>query len=235
MIGGVLFSFPISPSFSSEDPNLIAARKRMVEHDLKGRDITNPKVLEIMGRVPRHLFVDKSLQSQAYADHPLPIGEGQTISQPYIVALMTECLGLAGGEKVLEIGTGSGYQSAILAEIAKEVCSVERFAGLARNAEQVLNELGYANIKMKVGDGTLGWPEEAPFDRIIITAAAPRVPLPLVDQLKEEGKLVLPLGESFSQILTIVEKKKDKLESVEVCGCVFVPLVGKYGWKENNA
>jgi len=169
----------------------------------------------------------------AYADFPVPIGEGQTISQPYIVALMTECLDLRGEEKVLEIGTGSGYQTAILAELAKEIYSVERFKNLAESAEAVVNELGYKNIKIKVGDGTLGWPEMGPFDRIIITAASPRIPLPLTEQLKESGKLILPLGESFSQVLTAVEKKKGKLESIEICGCIFVPLVGKYGCKNN--
>jgi protein-L-isoaspartate(D-aspartate) O-methyltransferase len=171
----------------------------------------------------------------AYADFPVPIGEGQTISQPYIVALMTECLDLNTQDKVLEIGTGSGYQAAILAKLAKEVYSIERFKNLANKAETVFNESGYTNIKIQVGDGTLGWPEEAPFDKIIITAASPKVPLPLIEQLKESGKLILPLGESFSQVLTVVEKKKGKLESIEVCGCVFVPLVGKYGWRNNHA
>jgi len=186
-------------------------------------------------KIERHKFIPEDLRSSSYADFPVPIGEGQTISQPYIVALMTDCLGLSGEEKVLEIGTGSGYQTAILAELAKEVYSIERFAGLAKKAQGEFKELGYANINIKVGDGTLGWPEEAPFDRIIITAASPRIPLPLIEQLKENGKLILPLGESFSQVLTLVEKKKDKLDSVQVCGCVFVPLVGKYGWKGDNA
>jgi protein-L-isoaspartate(D-aspartate) O-methyltransferase len=189
-------------------------------------------VLAAFYKVERHKFIPEQLWSSAYADYPVPIGDGQTISQPYIVALMTECLGLSGQEKVLEIGTGSGYQAAILAELAREVCSVERFAGLARSAESVLQELGYTNIKIQVADGTLGWEEEAPFERIMITAASPRIPLPLTEQLKENGKLILPLGESFSQVLTVVEKKKGRLESIDVCGCVFVPLVGKYGWRD---
>jgi protein-L-isoaspartate(D-aspartate) O-methyltransferase len=212
--------------------NFEVLRKRMVEEQLVPRGIRNRKVLDAFLKVERHKFVPQELLGSAYADYPLPIGEGQTISQPYIVALMTECLDLSGQEKVLEIGTGSGYQAAILAELASEVYSIERFSALARRAEDTLLELGYANIKIKVDDGTLGWEEFAPFDRIIITAAAPRIPLPLSEQLAENGKLVLPLGETFTQVLTVVEKKKDKLESTQVCGCVFVPLVGKYGYKE---
>ncbi len=165
----------------------------------------------------------------------MPIGEGQTISQPYIVALMTECLNLNGQDKVLEIGTGSGYQATILAELAGEVYTIERFETLAKRAGAILNELGYTNIKIKVGDGTLGWEEAAPFDKIIITAASPQIPLPLTEQLRENGKLILPLGESFSQVLTLVEKKKGKLEFMDICGCVFVPLVGKYGCSNRYA
>lgn len=207
-------------------------KKRMVEEQLLPRGIKDQNVLDAFLKVERHKFIPTDLASNAYADFPLPIGNGQTISQPYIVALMTECLSLTGKEKVLEIGTGSGYQAAILAELSKEVYSVERFENLAKMAQGVLNELGYANIKIKVGDGTLGWPEEAPFDRIIITAASPRIPLLLTEQLKDNAKLIMPLGESFSQVLTLFEKKKDKLESTQICGCVFVPLVGKYGYKQ---
>jgi len=207
-------------------------RKRMVEEQLLPRGIADKKVLDAFLKVERHKFVPQELLGSAYADYPLPIGESQTISQPYIVALMTECLDLKGDERVLEIGTGSGYQAAILAELAKEVYSIERFSALAKGAEDTLLELGYANIKIKVDDGTLGWKEFAPFDRIIITAAAPRIPLPLSEQLKEGGRLILPLGDSFSQMLTSVEKKKDKLEPTSVCACVFVPLVGKYGHTE---
>ena len=206
-------------------------RKRMVEEQLISRGIKDKRVLDAFRKVERHKFILEDLRPSAYSDFPVPIGEGQTISQPYIVALMTEILDLSGKEKVLEIGTGSGYQTAILAELAKEVFSIERFDNLSKGAQNIFNSLGYLNIKIKVGDGSLGWPEEAPFDRIIITAASPRIPLPLSDQLKENGKLILPLGESFSQVLTLFEKKKDKLESTEICGCVFVPLVGKYAFK----
>lgn len=206
-------------------------RKRMVEEQLIPRGIKDKRVLDAFYNIERHKFIPEGLRGNSYADFPVPIGEGQTISQPYIVALMTECLNLSGEEKILEIGTGSGYQAAILAELSCQVYSIERFVTLAKRAEAVLKELGYSNIKIKVDDGTLGWPEFAPFDRIIITAASPNVPLPLTEQLKENGKLILPLGESFSQVLTLVEKKLGKLESVGICGCVFVPLIGKYGYK----
>lgn len=210
-------------------------RERMVREQLMPRGIKNQKVLDAFRKVERHKFIPENLRNSAYADFPVPIGEGQTISQPYIVALMTECLNLNGQDKVLEIGTGSGYQAAILAELAGEVYTIERFETLAKRAEAILNELGYTNIKIKVGDGTLGWEEAAPFDKIIITAASPQIPLPLTEQLRENGKLILPLGESFSQVLTLVEKKKGKLEFMDICGCVFVPLVGKHGWSNRYA
>jgi protein-L-isoaspartate(D-aspartate) O-methyltransferase len=209
-----------------------ALRKKMVEEQLKPRGITDAKVLAAFGRIERERFVPEGMQGSAYADHPVAIGNGQTISQPYMVALMTQLLGLTGKERVLEIGTGSGYQTAVLAQLADQVYSVERFAEMAKKAQKLLGEMLYANVVIKVGDGSLGWPEQGPFDRIILTAAAPRVPLPLGEQLKEGGKMVLPLGESFSQVLTGVEKKKGNLESLDICGCVFVPLVGKYGLKE---
>jgi protein-L-isoaspartate(D-aspartate) O-methyltransferase len=210
-------------------------RKRMVEEQLIPRGIKNQKVLDAFYKVQRHKFIPPDLRNSAYADFPIPIGEGQTISQPYIVALMTECLNLTSEERILEIGTGSGYQAAILAELAKEVYTIERFEILAKRAEALLSQLGYNNIKIKVGDGTLGWQEAAPFDKIMITAASPKIPQPLIEQLKENGKLILPLGESFSQVLTLVEKKKNKFETVDICGCVFVPLVGKYGWNNRYA
>jgi len=200
----------------------------MVQEQILGRGIKNQKVLAALRKVERHRFVPENLLISAYADNPLPIGEGQTISQPYIVALMTESLDLRGEEKVLEIGTGSGYQSAILAELAKEVYSLERFENLKMNAEAALKELGYTNIKLRSGDGTLGWPEQAPFDSIIITAASRVVPSPLIEQLREGGKLILPLGGSLSQVLTLFEKKKDSFEPRQICDCVFVPLVGRY-------
>jgi len=210
-------------------------RKKMVQEQLIARGIKDERVLNAFYKVERHKFIPQDLWVSAYADFPVPIGESQTISQPYIVALMTECLKLTGKERVLEIGTGSGYQAAILAELTKEVYGIERFEKLAKKAGQILNELGYKNIKLKTDDGTLGWQEFAPFDRIIVTAASPRIPLPLTEQLNDHGKLILPLGESFSQVLTVVEKKEGKLNSIDVCGCVFVPLVGKYGWREENA
>ncbi len=207
-------------------------RRQMVEEQLETRGIKNQEILNIFKRVERHKFIPEDFRNSAYADFPVAIGESQTISQPYIAALMTESLDVSLMDRVLEIGTGSGYQTAILAELAKEVYSIERFDNLAKNAKAILDELGYINIKIKVGDGTLGWLEAAPFDRIIIAAASPVIPQPLIEQLKETGKLILPLGESFSQMLTLVKKKKDGLESKEICSCIFVPLVGKYACKD---
>ncbi len=209
-------------------------RRQMVQEQLIPRGIKNPRVLDSFYKIERHLFIPENLRKSAYADFPLPIAEGQTISQPYIVALMTESLGLTGKEKVLEIGTGSGYQTAILAELTGDVYSIERFEALAEKAQTILSELGYKNIKIKVGDGTLGWEEGAPFDRIIITAASHKIPMPLIEQLADNGRLILPLGESFSQVLTLVEKKDGELKSTDICGCVFVPLVGKHGWNEKK-
>jgi protein-L-isoaspartate(D-aspartate) O-methyltransferase len=203
-------------------------RKAMVWEQLIFRGISDQRVIDAFLKVERHKFIPEDLRSNAYAGYPIPIGEKQTISQPYIVALMTQELGLTGREKVLEIGTGSGYQTAILAELAKEVYSIERFANLAKDTNVLLAELGYRNIKLKTADGTLGWPEEAPFERIIITAATSVIPKPLLEQLGEFSKLILPLGESFSQDLTLINKRKGRLESKNICGCVFVPLVGKY-------
>jgi protein-L-isoaspartate(D-aspartate) O-methyltransferase len=211
--------------------NYTALRKEMVEGQILARGIKNRRVLEAFYKVERHKFVPVEFEYNAYADFPLSIGENQTISQPYIVALMTESLGLEGKEKVLEIGTGSGYQTAILAEISRQVCTIERIESLGKKAEKLLGELGYTNIKVAIGDGTLGWPEESPFDRIIITAATPRIPLPLVEQLKEGGKLILPQGQGLGQILTLAEKKQGTLQYQEICGCMFVPLIGKYGMK----
>jgi len=207
-------------------------RKRMVQEQLIPRGIKNPKVLDAFYKVERHKFVPQDLIAGAYGDFPLAIGEGQTISQPYIVALMSECLDLRGQEKVLEIGTGSGYQTAILAQLCQMVYSIERIESLATRAKNQLEELGYSNIKIMIDDGTLGWPKAAPFERIIVTAASPRIPQPLIEQLKDPGKLILPLGDTFSQVLTVVEKKDEKLHSTEICGCVFVSLVGKHGWKD---
>jgi protein-L-isoaspartate(D-aspartate) O-methyltransferase len=212
--------------------NYAALRDRMAAEQLVGRGISDKKVLEAFRKVERHKFIPEEFRDNAYQDHPLPIGEGQTISQPYMVALMTESLNLKGGEKILEIGAGSGYQAAILAGIAKEVYSVERVEALAKKAESLLKELGYNNVKIKVGDGTMGWPENAPYDGIIVTAGAPKIPDAYIDELNIGGRLVIPVGGAFSQALTIVEKKPGGIQTRELCGCVFVPLVGKEGWRE---
>ncbi|MCM8798746.1 MAG: protein-L-isoaspartate(D-aspartate) O-methyltransferase [Candidatus Omnitrophica bacterium] len=214
--------------------NFFSLREEMVKNQIVARGIKDQRVIRAFLKVPRHIFVLEKDLPQAYNDHPLPIGEGQTISQPYMVALMTECLRLKGGERVLEIGTGSGYQTAILAELAGEVYSIERFPSLGEKAGMLLAKLGYKNISIKVGDGTLGWEEFSPYDRIIVTASSPEIPSPLITQLKEGGYLVIPLGESFSQVLTVVEKFGDKIKRQEICGCVFVPLIGRYGWQSDD-
>lgn len=204
------------------------ARRTMIEKDLKGRGIDDPSVLQAMSRVPRHRFVDPQYAPLAYADAALPIKESQTISQPYIVALMTESLRLKPTDKVLEVGTGSGYQAAVLAEIVDEVYSIEIVKPLATEAAARLKELGYDNIQVKHGDGYLGWEEHAPFDVILITAATPVIPQPLIDQLKVNGRIILPLGgERSSQDLVLLTKEKDRLRREYVTGVVFVPMTGK--------
>ena len=210
------------------------ARRRMVEEQIKARGINDERLLDAMARVPRHMFVDKGLESQAYSDRALPIGEGQTISQPYMVAIMTASLELAGGEKVLEIGTGSGYQTAILAELAGKVFTMERLGKLTVKAKELLDQLGYQNVIVRVGDGTLGWKQFAPYDRILVTAGAPRIPLPLEEQLAEGGLLVVPVGNSVGQKLAIAAKKRGKLQVTSCCPCTFVPLVGKEGWNNSG-
>jgi len=203
-------------------------RQQMVEQDMKGRDIKDPIVLSVMGRVPRHLFVDAAYRDIAYGDHPLPIGEGQTISQPYVVALMTESLRLKPTDRVLEIGTGSGYQAAVLAEIVKEVYTIEIRKPLADRAERTLADLGYRNVRVRFGDGYFGWPEQAPFDAIIITASANHIPPPLIDQLKESGRLIVPLGSTvYYQTLTLATKRKGQLDVEQICPVAFVPMTGK--------
>jgi protein-L-isoaspartate(D-aspartate) O-methyltransferase len=204
----------------------------MVERDLKGRGIRDGKVLEVMGKVPRHLFVDEYLKDRAYGDHPLPIGEGQTISQPYVVALMTEALKLKPTDRVLEIGTGSGYQAAVLAEVVKEVYTVEIRKGLAEKAEKRLSDLGYRNVMVRYGDGYFGWEEHAPFDSIIITASANHIPPPLIKQLKENGRLIIPLGSTvYFQTLTLATKKKGELELQQLTSVAFVPMAGEVRMK----
>lgn len=206
-------------------------RQEMVRTQIAERGVRDPRVLETMLRVPRHLFVPEDLRHRSYDDSPLPIGEGQTISQPYMVAWMTELLRVEEEDRVLEVGTGSGYQAAILCELAGEVFSIEKNPVLAREAEERLRNLGYTNVRVKVGDGTLGWAEEAPFDGIMVTAGAPSVPQPLLEQLAEGGRLVIPVGSASMQMLTVVRKERGKFHTTEEGSCIFVPLVGKYGWR----
>ena len=208
-------------------------RQSMVEKQLKKRGIVNFRVLEAMRKVPRHRFVPQRIMPSAYNDSPLSIGEGQTISQPYMVALMTECLKLEGEEKVLEIGTGSGYQTAILAELAKKVCTIEVYESLSDKARGLLSDLGYENIEFRVGDGSKGWKEESPFNGIIVTAGSPEIPGVLQDQLADGGRLVIPVGSRFVQTLYTVTKHGDDFQRRESTSCVFVPLVGEFGWKES--
>jgi protein-L-isoaspartate(D-aspartate) O-methyltransferase len=205
-------------------------RERMVSEQLAGRGITDPRVLEAMRRVPRHQFVEEALRDRAYGDHPLPIGEEQTISQPYIVGLMTSLLELTGREKVLEVGTGSGYQTAVLSRLARRVCSIERIPRLAERARASLERLGYDNVWVRVANGTLGWPDEAPFDRILVAAGGPAVPPPLFQQLVEGGRMVLPIGDAANQVLTVVENIGGEPRTSPYGDCKFVKLVGKYAW-----
>lgn len=207
------------------------ARERMVKNQLMARGIKDPRVLEAMRRVPRHLFVDEALMDQAYQDHPLPIGYGQTISQPYIVALMSEAMELKGHEKVLEVGTGSGYQAAILGELAEKVYSVERIPQLLSRARKILDGLGYNNIFLKLDDGTWGWEEFAPYDAIMVTAASPKVPEPLLKQLADPGVLVIPVGDEFGQNLIRVRKVHGQYIREDLGGVRFVKLIGDHGWR----
>jgi protein-L-isoaspartate(D-aspartate) O-methyltransferase len=207
-------------------------RHRMVETQITARGVSDPRVLAAMGQVPRHRFIPSHLWDQAYSDYPLPIGEDQTISQPYIVALMTELLELQDTDRVLEIGTGSGYQAAVLAELAAQVFTIDRVESLLAQAEHILTSLGYSNIKTRVGDGTLGWPEAMPFEAIIVTAGAPQVPRPLTEQLALGGRLVIPVGDRWSQTLTRVRKTTDGLKFEYHGGCRFVRLIGEHGWPE---
>jgi protein-L-isoaspartate(D-aspartate) O-methyltransferase len=212
----------------AEEAQYIKARERMVQTDLKGRDITDKKVLSVMGKVQRHLFVEKDLWNVAYNDYPLSIGEGQTISQPYIVALMTQHLNLKPTDRVLEIGTGSAYQAAVLAELVEKVYSIEIHKGLAQKAAARLKELGYHNVTVKQGDGYVGWPEHAPFDAIMVTCAPRQIPSPLTEQLNEGGRLIIPVGStSLYQTLTIVTKVKGELKVEEISGVRFVPMTGE--------
>jgi protein-L-isoaspartate(D-aspartate) O-methyltransferase len=204
-----------------------AERKRMMDVDLRGRDIEDPNVLAAMLKVPRHEFVTEKYKKQSYADFPLPIGKDQTISQPYIVALMTQSARLQPEDRVLEIGTGSGYQAAVLAELVKEVYTIEIIEALATDARSDLKRLGYENVKVKYGDGYQGWEEFAPFDAILLTAATPEIPQPLIDQLKEGGRMVLPLEGMLFQDLVRITKSKDRLKREKITGVRFVPMTGE--------
>ena len=208
------------------------AREQMLRLDLKGRDITNPDVLKVMAEVPREEFVPESHFSQAYADGPLPIGMGQTISQPYIVALMTQELWVNPDSEVLEIGTGSGYQTAVLSRLAKKVYTIERFAELSESAQAVLSRLGISNVEFRVADGSCGWPEQRCFERIMITAAVPQIPEPLTEQLAEGGLIVAPVGYSGVQRLVACEKKTPNIMERFICDVRFVKLLGEYGFEE---
>jgi protein-L-isoaspartate(D-aspartate) O-methyltransferase len=223
----IAFLILLASSIFAADPYAFK-RQGMVENDIKARGIKDKKVLEVMRKIPRHLFVDEKLRDRAYADYPLPIGEGQTISQPYVVALMTEALKLKPTDRVLEIGTGSGYQAAVLAEIVKEVCTIEIRKSLADMAAKRLKDHGYKNVKVKYADGYFGWEEYAPFDAIIITAAANHIPPSLIKQLKEGGRLIIPLGSTvYYQTLTLATKRKGELDVEQMGGVAFVPMVGE--------
>ena len=208
------------------------ARERMVKNQLMARDIRDERVLQAMGKIPRHLFIQEALAGEAYNDHPVPIGEKQTISQPYIVALMTEALELKGSENTLEIGTGSGYQTAILAELSSRVYTIERIKSLLVKARKLLAKLNYNNILFKAFDGTLGWKEYAPFDAIMVTAGSPNVPEPLKEQMADNGRMIIPVGDRYTQELMKITRKGDNFEQAGLGGCRFVNLIGLHGWKE---
>lgn len=204
----------------------------MVQEQLLGRDIRDPRTLAAMAEVPRHWFVDDAMQGRAYGDHPLPIGAGQTISQPYIVAYMTQALGLQGDEKVLEIGTGSGYQAAVLSRLCSQVFTVERVNSLLAGARRIFDRLRYYNIRAKLDDGTLGWSEFGPYDGIIVTAGGPEIPEPLIAQLADPGRLIIPVGDQHEQVLQLLEKKEGKVAITQLAGVRFVDLVGEHGWSK---
>jgi protein-L-isoaspartate(D-aspartate) O-methyltransferase len=211
--------------------NYDQARERMVREQLMARGIRDSRLLQVMGRIPRHLFVDRELSDHAYDDRPLPIGAHQTISQPYMVALTVEALALTGTEKVLEVGTGSGYEAAVLAEVCGQLFSVEALEELAAKGRRVLSGLGYNNVEVLVGDGTLGWAEHAPYDAIAISAAAPCIPRPLLEQLRSPGCLVLPMGEVGLQSLVRIRKDSQGIREEYLGECRFVKLTGRYGWE----
>ncbi len=207
-------------------------RQQMVESQLIPRGIRDPALLDAFRTVPRHLFVPKNLWHLAYRDGALPIGDGQTISQPYMVAVMVQSAAIHSSSKVLEIGTGSGYEAAILAEIADQVLTIERIAELSENASRMLLDLGYRNIRLRVGDGTLGWPEEAPFDAILVSAGAPEMPPPLREQLRVGGRIVVPIQRGTFQVLHLVRRTASGFHTTDLDSCTFVPLIGEWGWAE---
>jgi protein-L-isoaspartate(D-aspartate) O-methyltransferase len=217
-----------------DDAHFANLRHRMVTEQIISRGVKDKRVLEALRRVPRHWFVPEEYANIAYSDSPLPIGHGQTISQPYIVALMTELLELEGGENVLEVGTGSGYQAALLAYLARQVHTIERHAGLADHADEVLLRLRFTNVRVHVGDGSLGLPKYAPYQAIMITAAAPSVPQPIFDQLDEGGRLVLPVGGAGGQMLDRWRKRSGEFKQEHIAPVAFVPLRGQHGWNEDN-
>lgn len=212
--------------------NYLKAREQMVQEQLVSRGIKDPRVLRAMAKVPRHLFLESELWDQAYEDHPLPIGAHQTISQPYMVALMVDALALKGTERVLEVGTGSGYAAAVLSELCAEVFSVEAVEELASKARTLLSHLGYTNVSVLLGDGTLGWEEHSPYDAVVISAAAPGIPRPLIEQLRIPGYLVFPMGEKELQTLVRVRKDTEGIQEEYLGDCHFVKLTGKYGWED---
>jgi protein-L-isoaspartate(D-aspartate) O-methyltransferase len=222
------------PDTPTPETEYAALREAMVANQIEARGVQDPRVLAAMRAVPRHRFVPAHQARSAYHDAPQPIGMGQTISQPYIVALMSEMLELEGHERVLEIGTGSGYQAAVLAHLAAEVISVERFASLAEEARAHLASAGIDNVRVEVGDGSLGWPEGAPYDAIVVTAASPEVPPPLEEQLAEGGRLVVPAGARWTQQLVRVRRDKGRLRRETTIGVAFVPLIGAHGWQRRG-
>ncbi|MBU0492827.1 MAG: protein-L-isoaspartate(D-aspartate) O-methyltransferase [Chloroflexi bacterium] len=218
----------------STEANRYPERAYMVQHQIMSRGIHDEPLLNALRRVPRHQFVPPDQAPAAYQDRPLPIGLGQTISQPYMVALMTEALHLTGDENVLEVGTGSGYQAAILGELARQITTIERHAPLADRTQRLLQDLGYANVTVVTGDGTLGWPASAPYDAILVTAGAPHIPSALQAQLADGGRLVIPVGSSGFQNLVRLTRHGPRFDQEDLGGCVFVPLIGKQGWGEDE-
>ncbi|MBW8873421.1 MAG: protein-L-isoaspartate(D-aspartate) O-methyltransferase [Acidobacteria bacterium] len=206
---------------------LAVARRRMVEEQIRARGVTDPAVLAAMAAVPRHLFVPESERREAYADHPLPIGDGQTISQPYMVALMTSLLGVRPGQRVLEVGTGSGYQAAVLSRLAGDVYTIEILAPLGKRAQVTLADLGYRNVHVRIGDGYKGWPDAAPFDAIIVTAAPPAIPDPLLGQLRTGGRMVIPVGHTLQDLLVLTKRADGGFDKAQVMPVLFVPMTGE--------